>query len=122
MLVVNPEQVRQLGQAADALFLSQVAVQVAAYWPRRVERLGPEALMDRLRSVYAVALDVGVQERPDVLRLANVAMALEDGLGVDTPHGWVREVLGQTGLRPSDRLDVLDAEVREWLLERRAEV
>lgn len=120
MLVISSEQLRQLGQSADELFLRQAAVRVAEHWPRRVERLGPLALEVRLRAVYVLAQDCGVRDRPDMLRLANVAMALDDNLGTDSPNTWVHETLNDTRLRPSDRLDVLDAQVRDWLLEKRA--
>lgn len=120
MLVISSEQLRQLGQSADALFLRQAAVRVAEHWPRRVERLGPAALETRLRAVYTLAQDCGVRDRPDMLRLANVAMALDDDLCAESPNTWVRETLGDARLRPGDRLDVLDAQVRDWLLEKRA--
>ena len=49
-----------------------------------------------------------------------MGMALDDDLAADSPLIWVQEALQNPRLRPSDRLDVLDRQVREWLLDERA--
>lgn len=118
MLNITAGQMRLLGEATDELFLQEVAARVGEHWPRRVERLGPQVLLARLRAVHRVALGCAIKERPDLLRLANMAMALDDDFtGKD--FAWVHATLGDTRLRPGDRLDVLDEQVRDWLLERR---
>ncbi|MDG9882349.1 hypothetical protein CSV86_007565 [Pseudomonas putida CSV86] len=119
MLLINNLQMQQLAQATDEVFLKAVAACVSRHWPQRCERLGPQALLTRLRSVGQVALGYGIKERPDVLRLANMAMALDHDLS-RADLDWVHLRLGDTRLRPADRLDLLDGDVREWLLERRA--
>jgi|GEM_PF-6257005 len=121
MLVINAEQLGRLAEATDEVFLKDAAVRIAEYWPKRAERLGPQALMTRLRAVRGVALGHGIKERPDLLRLANMAMALEDDLS-GAALAWVHPLLADTRLRPGDRLDVLDDKVREWLLERSMDI
>ena len=120
MLVITDKQLQQLAEAGDAAFLSEAAALLTRHWPRRVERMGPAALEARLRLVYQRALDLGIRERSVLLRLANMGMALDDDLAADSPLIWVQEALQNPRLRPSDRLDVLDRQVREWLLDERA--
>lgn len=118
MLVISAEQLKTLAATTDELFLEDAAARLAVHWPKRVERLGHEALLVRLRAVHRLALANGIKERPDLLRLANMAMAVDDDLDGEG-FAWVREALADRRLRPADRLDVLDGEVRDWLLDRR---
>lgn len=64
MLLINNLQTQQLAQATDEVFLKTVAARVSVHWPQRCERLGPQALLTRLRSVGQVALGYGIVERP----------------------------------------------------------
>ena len=118
MLTIRKEQMRHLGAAADDAHLRQAAEMVAAHWPNRAEQMGRDALVDRLRAVQRVSEDCGLRERADLLRLANVAMALDDELTDESRLPWAHDILNNERLRPADRLDVLDARVRAWLQDR----
>jgi hypothetical protein len=115
VLQLRPDQVAACGDAATERFVQRCVSDVQTHWPHSAAVLGPERLVRRVHATIVLAARFSISGTAELLRLVNVAMALDDDFDPSPRHRWVEPYLADERLRHADRIERLSAHVRGHL-------
>lgn len=115
MILFRPDQLAAYEDAATERFVERCVADVRRHWPHSAAALGGERLGKRVRAAIALAARFSISGTAELLRLVNVAMALDDDFDPTPREPWVEPYLADERLRPADRIERLSAHVRGHL-------
>ena len=108
MLRIRRGQMAELDRYAAAQFEKRVAASLTARWPRTCNKLGAEALRERVRTGVERAQHYGFTTELEVYRYVELMFVLSPDFDTDTRFPWAAEILGEQSLDSCTRIDRLE--------------
>lgn len=117
MFVIRESQLDAIRAAQGERFIDDAARRLGESWPQRIALLGPAGFRTVVEQVIADALALGFTEDADVLRYANIAIALGRDFATNPSYPWAKKILS-SALPLMTRISLLNDETYRELASR----
>ena len=109
MLKIRQEQWDVFSKLAQDRFEDDMVAHVQRFFPEKCAELGDDGVRGAVRDGVERAAGHELELEHDIQRFLNIMFALDLEFDTNPDHPWVAEVLEDSELTPSDRIEELCA-------------